>query len=300
MLLSMTGFGKSEAIIQSHQVSVSIRTLNSKQLELSLRLPSLFKEVEPLMRTLITNHLVRGKAEVSITVTPIGGDMALASENNIFDHKRIALYYEEVKNIANQLGIACPDDILNRLLSLPGSIAPTQEATSIEEVFEWVQIESTLLKAIEGLHAFRTQEGAMIEQIFNEKLNNISHFLSQITPFEEERIKNIRQKLTEELSKLENVAIDQNRLEQEIIYYIEKLDINEEKTRLANHLQYFVKTMNEGNETGVGKKLGFIAQEIGREINTLGSKSNNADMQKLVVQMKDELEQIKEQVLNVL
>lgn len=299
MLLSMTGFGKSEAIIKDHQVSVSIRTLNSKQLELSLRIPPLFKESEPLIRNVISSHLVRGKAEVTITATPISSEVTLPS-SNIFDHTRIALFYEEIKEIAHKIGVACPDDILTRLLSLPGSLLPAQELpTSIEEA-DWAQLEASLLEAIEGLRAFRTQEGAMVEQIFTDKLNNISLFLTQITPFEEERIKNIRQKFTEELSKLEGITIDQNRLEQEIIYYIEKLDINEEKHRLSNHLRYFMTTMNEGNEGGIGKKLGFIAQEIGREINTLGSKSNNADMQRLVVQMKDELEQIKEQVLNIL
>ncbi|MDO4721721.1 YicC/YloC family endoribonuclease [Porphyromonas circumdentaria] len=299
MLLSMTGFGKSEAIIKDHQVSVSIRTLNSKQLELSLRIPPLFKESEPLIRNVISSHLVRGKAEVTITATPISSEVTLPS-SNIFDHTRIALFYEEIKEIAHKIGVACPDDILTRLLSLPGSLLPAQELpTSIEEA-DWAQLEASLLEAIEGLRAFRTQEGAMVEQIFTDKLNNISLFLTQITPFEEERIRNIRQKFSEELSKLEGITIDQNRLEQEIIYYIEKLDINEEKHRLSNHLRYFMTTMNEGNEGGIGKKLGFIAQEIGREINTLGSKSNNADMQRLVVQMKDELEQIKEQVLNIL
>lgn len=299
MLLSMTGFGKSEAIIKDHQVSVSIRTLNSKQLELSLRIPPLFKESEPLIRNVISSLLVRGKAEVTITATPISSEVTLPS-SNIFDHTRIALFYEEIKEIAHKIGVACPDDILTRLLSLPGSLLPAQELpTSIEEA-DWAQLEASLLEAIEGLRAFRTQEGAMVEQIFTDKLNNISLFLTQITPFEEERIRNIRQKFSEELSKLEGITIDQNRLEQEIIYYIEKLDINEEKHRLSNHLRYFMTTMNEGNEGGIGKKLGFIAQEIGREINTLGSKSNNADMQRLVVQMKDELEQIKEQVLNIL
>ncbi|MBB6275774.1 YicC/YloC family endoribonuclease [Porphyromonas circumdentaria] len=299
MLLSMTGFGKSEAIIKDHQVSVLIRTLNSKQLELSLRIPPLFKESEPLIRNVISSHLVRGKAEVTITATPISSEVTLPS-SNIFDHTRIALFYEEIKEIAHKIGVACPDDILTRLLSLPGSLLPAQELpTSIEEA-DWAQLEASLLEAIEGLRAFRTQEGAMVEQIFTDKLNNISLFLTQITPFEEERIRNIRQKFSEELSKLEGITIDQNRLEQEIIYYIEKLDINEEKHRLSNHLRYFMTTMNEGNEGGIGKKLGFIAQEIGREINTLGSKSNNADMQRLVVQMKDELEQIKEQVLNIL
>ncbi len=299
MLLSMTGFGKSEAGIKGHQVSISIRTLNSKQLELSLRIPSLFKEAEPLIRNFLSSHLIRGKAEVTITALPLVGEVA-PSATKIFDHNRITSYYQEVKDIALQLGVSCPEDILARLLTLPSSLLPTQEvATNIEE-YEWKELENALREAVEGLRSFRTQEGAMIGNVFTEKLQNISLFLEQVTPFEEERIRNIRQKFSEELAKLEGVAIDNNRLEQEIIYYIEKLDINEEKSRLAHHIRYFIETMDAGNESGVGKKLGFIAQEIGREINTLGSKSNNAEMQKLVVQMKDELEQIKEQVLNIL
>lgn len=299
MLLSMTGFGKSEAGIKGHQVSISIRTLNSKQFELSLRIPSLFKEAEPLIRNFLSSHLIRGKAEVTITALPLVGEVA-PSATKIFDHNRITSYYQEVKDIALQLGVSCPEDILARLLTLPGSLLPTQEvATNIEE-YEWKELENALREAVEGLRSFRTQEGAMIGNVFTEKLQNISLFLEQVTPFEEERIRNIRQKFSEELAKLEGIAIDNNRLEQEIIYYIEKLDINEEKSRLAHHIRYFIETMDAGNESGVGKKLGFIAQEIGREINTLGSKSNNAEMQKLVVQMKDELEQIKEQVLNIL
>lgn len=298
MILSMTGFGKAEVTINGYQVTIHLRSLNSKQLELSTRIPSQFKEIEPELRSLISRLVVRGKLEFSITANPINEE-GNSNTSNVFDFAKITAYYKEVKSIADSLGIACPDDILTRLITLPGSQVTQQENSGITEELSQAIIEATT-QAIEGMRQFRSQEGAMIAAIFEEKIANIRYLLQQIVPFEQARIERIRQRFVEEIAKLEGVTIDNNRLAQEIIYYIEKLDINEEKTRLSNHLNYFLITMNEGDEVGVGKKLGFIAQEIGREINTLGSKSCNAEMQQIVVQMKDELEQIKEQVLNIL
>lgn len=286
----MTGFGKVTAELASKKVTVEIKALNSKQLDLSTRIPSIYKEKEMQIRSLLLQSLERGKVEFNIFIEYIGKDaptqINLAAVEN---------YYNQIKNIADQLNIGLPADWFQTLLRMPDVIR-TENQEADEE--EWNVVEKAIKEAIQHLCDFRIQEGAMLHKLFEQKIANIARLLSEVKPYEKERIEKIKARITDNLEKIAGQDYDRNRLEQEMIYYIEKLDINEEKTRLDNHLKYFISTMENGH--GQGKKLGFIAQEMGREINTLGSKSNHAEMQKIVVQMKDELEQIKEQVLNVL
>ena len=273
----MTGFGKVTAELPSKKVTVEIKALNSKQLDLSTRIPSIYKEKEMQIRSLLLQSLERGKVEFNIFVEYIGKDtptqINLAAVEN---------YYNQIKDIADRLNIGLPADWFQTLLRMPDVIKT--EAQEVNEE-EWNVVEKAIKEAIGHLCDFRIQEGAMLQKLFEQKIANISRLLSEVEPYEKERIEKIKARIMDNL-------------EQEMIYYIEKLDVNEEKNRLDNHLKYYISTMESGH--GQGKKLGFIAQEMGREINTLGSKSNHAEMQKLVVQMKDELEQIKEQVLNVL
>lgn len=304
MILSMTGFGKAEGSIAGNAISVNIRSLNNKQLELSSRIPNLFRDAEPEIRSVISKRVVRGKVELTIALTPIteptsGGDI---SNSSFFDKEKIAQYYRELTQISSEYNIPLPQDLLTRILSLPGVAAATTSADVATKASAQEQAELLALieEALTSFEAFRKQEGEMLERVFEEKIANIGALLGEVAPYETQRIEDIRTRFTEELAKLEGVTIDNGRFEQEMIYYIEKLDVHEEKERLANHLKYFMETMKEASTQGVGKKLAFIAQEIGREINTLGSKSNQAAMQQIVVRMKDELEQIKEQVLNAL
>lgn len=286
----MTGFGKVTAEFPSKKVTVEIKALNSKQLDLSTRIPSLYKDKEMQIRGMLLQSLERGKVEFNIFIEYIGKDVptqinAVAVEN----------YYNQIKSIAEKLDIALPADWFQTLLRMPDVIrTETQEAN--EE--EWCAVEHAIKEAIRHLRDFRIQEGAMLQKLFEQKIANIARLLSEVERYEKERIEKVKARITDNLEKIAGQDYDKNRFEQEMIYYIEKLDVNEEKNRLDNHLRYFISTMENGH--GQGKKLGFIAQEMGREINTLGSKSNHAEMQKIVVQMKDELEQIKEQVLNVL
>ncbi len=299
----MTGFGKSEGAIAGNAVSVNIRSLNNKQLELSARIPSLYRDAEPEIRSLVSKRVVRGKIELTITSSPIADATSdeEQSESHFFDQEKIAQYYREIKHIASRYEIPIPQDLLTRILSLPGvTVSATDNTSEKVSPEDLEKLQGLIQEALNEFDAFRTQEGAMLERIFEEKIANITALLEEVTPYEEQRIEDIRTRFAEELAKLDGVPIDNNRFEQEMIYYIEKLDVHEEKERLANHLQYFLQTMRGATAVGVGKKLGFIAQEMGREINTLGSKSNQAAMQQIVVQMKDELEQIKEQVLNAL
>lgn len=304
MILSMTGFGKAEGSIAGNAISVNIRSLNNKQLELSSRIPNLFRDAEPEIRSAIGKRVVRGKVELTITLTPVTDPSSgeETSDSSFFDKEKIAQYYRELTQISSQYNIPLPQDLLTRILSLPGVVVATTTAEVATKAS--AQEQSELLALIEeallGFEAFRKQEGEMLERVFEEKIANIGALLEEVAPYEAQRIEDIRTRFAEELAKLEGVTIDNGRFEQEMIYYIEKLDVHEEKERLANHLKYFMETMKEASTQGVGKKLAFIAQEIGREINTLGSKSNQATMQQIVVRMKDELEQIKEQVLNAL
>jgi len=290
MIQSMTGFGKVTAELSSKKVTIEIKSLNSKQLDLSTRISSVYREKEMEIRNELSQLLVRGKVECSIYIENIGKDIPTKINQPVLES-----YYEQIKTIAENLSITLPVDWFQTLLRMPDVIK--NEIAEIDET-EWTVVRNALREAAKHLLDFRTQEGAMLKKLFEEKINNIKTLLTQVDIYEGERIEKIKLRITENLNKLSEIQFDQNRFEQEMIYYIEKLDVNEEKTRLSNHLDYFVDTLNAA--PGQGKKLGFIAQEIGREVNTLGSKSNHVEMQKIVVQMKDELEQIKEQVLNVL
>ncbi|MBR2301889.1 MAG: YicC family protein [Bacteroidaceae bacterium] len=291
MIYSMTGYGKSVAIYQDRKICVEIRSLNGKSMDLSARVAPQFKSHEMEIRTLITNRLERGKVDFSLYV----------EQNASLDTPAINVaimqgYLEQIRNISEQSGIAQPDNLFEVLLRMPEVISRKEVYEVSDE--EWAVTLEAVNKAIDELVDFRRQEGESLYKKFISNIENITSLLAAVEPYEKERVEKIRGRITESLEKLLGVEYDNNRLEQELIYYIEKLDINEEKQRLTNHLHYFVETMNAG--CGQGKKLGFIAQEMGREINTLGSKSNHAEMQNIVVRMKDELEQIKEQVLNVM
>lgn len=290
MIQSMTGFGKVTAELPSKKVTVEIKSLNSKQLDLSTRIPSVYKEKEMQIRSELLQSLERGKVEFNIYIEYLGKDTPTQINTSAVES-----YYEQIKEISTKLGISVPSDWFQVLLRMPDAIK--NEISEPDET-EWHTVYDTVKRAIKLLCDFRTQEGVMLQKLFEQKINNIASLLVQIEEYEGERIEKIKTRISDNLQKIADFDYDKNRFEQEMIYYIEKLDVNEEKSRLDNHLKYFVSTMQSGH--GQGKKLGFIAQEIGREINTLGSKSNHVEMQKIVVQMKDELEQIKEQVLNVL
>lgn len=286
----MTGFGKVTAELPSKKVTIEIKALNSKQLDLSVRIPSVYRDKEMDVRNLLLQNLERGKIEFSIYVEYIGRDIPTQVNG-----AAIESYYTQIKAIAEKLNMELPTDWFATLLRLPDVIhTETQEADETE----WSIVENAVKEAIKQLIKFRVQEGNMLSKLFETKIANIAALLTEVEQYEGERIEKVKARIQENLEKVTNMDFDKNRFEQEMIYYIEKLDINEEKHRLNNHLKYFISTMQE--ESSAGKKLGFIAQEMGREINTLGSKSNHAEMQKIVVRMKDELEQIKEQVLNVL
>jgi len=287
----MTGFGKAAAELATRKITIEIKSLNSKQLDLSVRLPSLYKEKEMYVRNLLARRLERGKIDFAIYVENLGKETSTQINQNI-----VEAYYHQITESAQKIGISVPQDWFQVLLKLPDALK--YEAQELDEE-EWAVVEKTIDAAIQQIISFRKQEGQMLSDLFEQKITNISNLLQEVEPYETERIDKVRQRINEALLKIENFDYDQNRFEQEMIYYIEKLDINEEKARLKNHLKYFIETIKE-NTSGQGKKLGFIAQEIGREVNTMGSKSNHAEMQRIVVQMKDELEQIKEQVLNVL
>ncbi len=291
MILSMTGFGKSIAAIPNKKITVEIKSLNSKQLDITSRVPAAFREKELSFRNMIAARLERGKVDFQIYAESIGAEPTVSLNVPL-----MASYKGQVEEMARQLGIAWPDDWYSVLLRFPEPIKSELPAAISEEdanvLFDAVS------NAIEALMQFREKEGRKLYEFFTKKIDNIRELLTAVEPDEKERVNKIRARIMDNLSKLDGVAFDKNRLEQEMIFYIEKLDVNEEKQRLAQHLNYFMETMESGS--GQGKKLGFISQEMGREINTLGSKSNHAEMQKIVVKMKDELEQIKEQVLNVM
>ena len=287
----MTGYGKADAEFQGKKIHVEIKSLNSKALDLTTRVAQLYREKEMEMRAMIQSSLERGKVEFSLWVEK-GETVTAASINGNI----VAAYAQQIKEISDTLGWNFPADPWSVIVRLPEITQSNAVETLSEE--EWGVVRRAVQEAIDHLVAFRKQEGVALAAKFAEKLDNIAALMEQIVPFEQSRVAKIRERLETRLEELKGVDYDKNRLEQELIYYIEKLDISEEKQRLANHLNYFRETMQNGH--GQGKKLGFIAQEMGREINTTGSKSNQAEMQNIVVKMKDELEQIKEQVLNVM
>jgi len=285
----MTGFGKVIRELNDEQITVEIKTLNSKQIDISLRMPSQYREYELELRKQLTNELVRGKVDLTILVTSSNGKVPQKINAQVFKN-----YYDQLSQLADLYQLPQPTNWFDLILSMPQLFENDEKL--LDET-EWQIILSTVQDALKAVTAFRIQEGKMLESIFIDKLNRIQSLLNAVTPFEEDRMARIKSRLREGLQHVDD-AFNQDRFEQEMIYYIEKLDINEEKTRLQNHLHYFQETMM--NEENAGKKLGFIAQEMGREINTLGSKANHSDIQKIVVLMKDELEQMKEQLLNVL
>ncbi len=291
MIQSMTGYGKSVVTFKEKKIHVELKSLNSKALDLSTRIAPLYREKEMDIRQLIAKTLLRGKVDFSIWVEKDAATDAAQINAALVDN-----YYRQLKAIAAKSGMPEPQDWLNILLRLPDVTSKT-EAEELDSE-EWQAVSRGIEEALAALVEFRKQEGAALYKKFTEKVDNITALLASIEPYEKARVEKIRARIVEGLKQIPDVEYDKNRLEQELIYYIEKLDINEEKQRLANHLKYFRETMDDA--PGQGKKLGFIAQEMGREINTTGSKSNNAEMQNIVVKMKDELEQIKEQVLNVL
>ncbi len=293
MIQSMTGYGNSVAEYGGKKIHVEVKSLNSKALDMQTRIAPIYREKEMGIRSLLQSHLERGKVDFSIwvekdeTLTADPINTALATQ-----------YYNELKVLASTLGLEQQQtDWLPLIMRMPDIMNRTEVEVLSEE--EWTAAWSAILEAVGKLIDFRKQEGAALEKKFTEKIENIRVLLADIEPYEQSRVEKIRSRIMDSLTQLSGIDYDQNRLEQEMIYYIEKLDISEEKQRLANHLDYFLQTLHEGNG-GQGKKLGFIAQEMGREINTTGSKSNQAEMQNIVVRMKDELEQIKEQVLNVM
>ena len=292
MILSMTGYGKAVVAYREKKISVEIKSLNSKQLDLSTRIAPLYREKEMEIRQMVAKALERGKVDFAIWIEKEAGTDATPINVALVEN-----YYQQMKAISERTGIPEPTDWYASLLRLPDVMLRT-EAEVLEEE-EWTAAHDAVEKALENLVEFRRQEGEALAEKFMEKINNISQLLASIEPYEKLRVEKIRSRIVEGLKEIREVEYDKNRLEQELIYYIEKLDISEEKQRLTNHLKYFCETMEETGR-GIGKKLGFIAQEMGREINTTGSKSNLAEMQNIVVMMKDELEQIKEQVLNVL
>ncbi len=291
MILSMTGYGKTTVAYQEKKIHVEVKSLNSKALDLSTRIAPLYREKEMEIRQLIAAAVVRGKVDFAIWIEKEAGTDATPINMGLVEN-----YYHQIKEIAAKTGIPEPADWFYTLLRMPDVTARTEMEELSDE--EWAVARGAISEALDLLVAFRKQEGVALEQKFESCIDTIGQLLESIEPYETLRVEKIRARIVESLSAIPEADYDKNRLEQELIYYIEKLDINEEKQRLANHLNYFRTTMQE--EQSQGKKLGFIAQEMGREINTTGSKSNLAEMQNIVVQMKDQLEQIKEQVLNVL
>lgn len=293
MIQSMTGYGKADATYNGKKIHVEVKSLNSKALDLSTRLAPLYREKEMELRKLIQEQLERGKVEFNLWI-----EKDATSTGGVINADAVANYVSQMKKInEEQLGITISvENIWETLVRLP-EVVQTSAVETLEDE-EWVVVENAVNEALKNLVDFRKQEGEALYAKFCKNLDKIADLMKQLEPFEVSRVEKVRQRLTERLAELKGVDYDKCRLEQELIYYIEKLDINEEKQRLTNHLDYFKQTMLNG--CGQGKKLGFIAQEMGREINTTGSKSNQAEMQNIVVMMKDELEQIKEQVLNVM
>lgn len=291
MILSMTGFGKSVVSFDGKKITAEIKSLNSKQMDLLVKMPQIYREKELDLRNDVAGSLERGKVELFIT-TEITDETSSVNINVPV----LAAYKTQIEKMSAELDIPLPEDWYATLLRLP-DVLKSENAGDVSEE-ELMALSECVTQAINALMEFRKQEGQRLELFFKEKIFNIRRLLVEVEPLEKERVEKIKARIQDSISKLEQVDYDRNRFEQEMIYYIEKLDINEEKLRLTNHLDYFLETLETGH--GQGKKLGFISQEMGREINTLGSKSNHAEMQRIVVKMKDELEQIKEQVLNVM
>ena len=287
----MTGYGKASCEYNNKKIVIEIKSLNSKQLDVSTRIAALYREKDIELRNAIATRLERGKIDLSLYIEDAGSTAATRINQAVVEN-----YKQQITETCNTLGMPMPENMMELILRMPETLK-TESAVLDEN--EWKVILGLLDEAFAQIEAFRIQEGQSLYNMFVGKIDAIGTLLAEVEPYEGERLAKIKSRIEEGLKTLEEkISVDRNRLEQEMIFYIEKLDINEEKVRLRNHLRYFIETMD--NEKAPGKKLGFIAQEMGREINTLGSKSNHSEMQIIVVKMKDELEQIKEQVLNVL
>lgn len=291
MIQSMTGYGKAVVAYKDKKIHAEVKSLNSKQLDLNTRMAPLYREKEMEVRQMVAEALIRGKVDMSVWI-----EKDTAVDPTPINTALVENYYNQIKTISDKTGIPVPEDWFYTLLRMPDVLTKTDVEELDDE--EWQAVKQAVGEALKNLVDFRIQEGAALEKKFTEKVDNIQRLLAEIEPFEKGRVEKIKARIIDGLQQIPGVDYDKNRMEQELIYYIEKLDISEEKQRLTNHLKYFRDTMRE--PAGQGKKLGFIAQEMGREINTTGSKSNQAEMQNIVVKMKDELEQIKEQVLNAL
>ena len=293
MLFSMTGYGKCETQWGNRKITVEIKSLNSKNLDITTHIAPAYGDKCLALRKIVADSVVRGKIDLSLYVEDTAGSSAAVINGDL-----VREYVAQLSSVSKQAGINEPADWWSIISHLPGVTQTNTAATTSDE--EWEVVSKAVSEALDHFHDFRRQEGEAVSAKFREKLQNIAALLKEVEPYEGQRTEKIRQQIIDRLNSV-TTDYDRNRLEEEMIYYIEKLDINEEKQRLRNHIDYFADTMNSDvAQAGVGKKLGFIAQEMGREINTLGSKSNHAEMQNIVVRMKDELEQIKEQVLNVL
>lgn len=287
----MTGFGKAVCELGSKKLTIEIKSLNSKQLDMNSRIPGFYREKEIQVRNIISKKLERGKIDFSMYAEVAGTD-----SNSVINTDIVKSYYKQLLAIADELGLHNKEELLKIVMRLPDTLKTEREELDENE---WIEVEASIEQALDELIRFRNQEGQALELDIRSRVAKILDLLNQVKAYEKQRIEKVKERLRQSLKELsENDEYDENRFEQELIFYLEKLDITEEKVRLANHCQYFLKNM-EKNEP-VGKKLGFISQEMGREINTLGSKANDSDMQKLVIKMKDELEKIKEQLLNVL
>ncbi len=287
----MTGYGKAICELPQKKVIVEVRSLNSKQLDLNVRVPNLYREKELEIRSTINSTILRGKVDVTLNVDSEMSDKQAHVNAPVIEH-----YYNQLKPLADKFNQTGNTDFLRIILPLPDAVKVEQADLNEDE---WKHISKAIDEAIEKLIEFRTQEGAVLEDDIKKRITLIGDLLKEVEPFEKDRIEKLKARIKENLEELiDKSKIDENRLEQEFIFYIEKLDVTEEKVRLKNHLDYFIETID--TESQPGKKLGFISQEIGREINTLGSKANDASIQRIVIQMKDELEKIKEQLLNVL
>jgi len=293
MILSMTGFGKASMVYNNKKITAEVKSLNSKQLDFGVRTPQSHREIEMELRNDVSKALMRGKIDLFVYCEPIEG--AASGTINI---PMLQQYKAQIKEMADLLDLPEPEDWYSTLLRMPDALKTDAKSNEADKD-ELAVVKTVVAQATDQLIAFRRQEGARLAAFFEEKIAAIQALLNEVPRYEEPRIKKIKGRILDALAKIKEVDYDKNRFEQELIYYIEKLDITEEKIRLQNHLNYFLETMNS-EEPGQGKKLGFISQEIGREVNTMGSKANQADLQNLVVRMKDHLEQIKEQVLNVL
>ncbi len=294
MIQSMTGFGRGCASSSSKKITVEIKSLNSKQFDAAARIPHIFREYDIEIRSRVAKALERGKVDICVAVESTATETTSTVNVDI-----LSLYKSQLEEMGKKLGLPEPADWYSLLMHMPDAMKSEQQAAAADDYAALIE---ACGDAIATLREFRLQEGRKLYDFFRSKIENIGSLLVEIEPYEAERVPKIKMRLEEQLERLSSIEYDAGRLEQEMIFYIEKLDVNEEKLRLRSHLNYFLETLGgeELPKEGQGKKLGFIAQEMGREINTLGSKSNNADMQKIVVRMKDELEQIKEQVLNVL